>query len=197
MQVKLCPTAKLWLMACSCYWQLRQLFLWFIGPSQVNRIIRVMRVTQCDPLGRQRNANRYSSPSTCDEDYLNGGMVSCIPFSGTTNCQEMICTTTTQKWRTITCTVLPGKPGHDHLHLLRYTGILYHYTKEQIRILADEACCHSSVNRSTFIRNLKTELSVATVKGSALVFQACISQLARKTGKAFQKGATCPHAEVG
>ena len=31
----------------------------------------------------------------------------------------MICTTTTQKWRTITCTVLPGKPGHDPLHLLR------------------------------------------------------------------------------
>ena len=27
--------------------------------------------------------------------------------------------------------------------------------------------------------------------------QAYISQLARKTGKAFQKGATCPHAEVG
>ena len=59
------------------------------------------------------------------------------------------------------------------------------------------ACCHSSVNRSTFIRNSKTELIFATVKGNALVFQACISQLARKSGKAFQKGATCPHAEVG
>ena len=41
------------------------------------------------------------------------------------------------------------------------------------------------------------ELSVATVKGNALVFQACISQLARKTGEAFRKGETCPHAEVG
>ena len=36
------------------------------------------------------------------------------------------------------------------------------------------------VNRSTFIRNLKTELSVATVKGNAVVFQACISQLAQR-----------------
>ena len=43
--------------------------------------------------------------------------------------------------------------------------------KEQIRILADEACCHSSVNRSTLIRNLKTELSVATVKAMPLCFR--------------------------
>ena len=69
--------------------------------------------------------------------------------------------------------------------------------KEQIRMLADEACSHSSVLRSAFVRNLKTALSVATVKGSAFVFQACICQLARKTGKYCQKGATCPHAEVG
>ena len=48
-----------------------------------------------------------------------------------------------------------------------------------------------------FHTNLKTEPSVTTVKGNTLVFQACISQLARKTGKAFHKGATCPHAEVG
>ena len=33
--------------------------------------------------------------------------------------------------------------------------------------------------------------------GNALVFQSCICQLVRKTCKAFQKGATCPHAEVG
>ena len=45
--------------------------------------------------------------------------------------------------------------------------------------------------------HLCTELSVATVKGNALVFQACIRQLAQKTGKAFQEGATRPHAEVG
>ena len=37
---------------------------------------------------------------------------------------------------------------------------------------------------------------LVNVKGNALVIQACISQLARKTGKVFQKGATCPHAEV-
>ena len=91
-----------------------------------------------------------------------------------------------------------GTSGYTYATLAHDThGRLGDVAKEQIRILADEACCHSSVSRSTFIRNLKTELSVATVKGNTLVFQACISQLARKTGKAFQKGATCPHAEVG
>ena len=39
--------------------------------------------------------------------------------------------------------------------------------------------------------------STKTVKGAALVFQACTSQFARTTGKAFQKGATYPHSEVG
>ena len=34
-------------------------------------------------------------------------------------------------------------------------------------------------------------------KGNALVFQACICQLARKTGHAFPKGAKFPHAEAG
>ena len=58
-------------------------------------------------------------------------------------------------------------------------GRLGDEAKEQIRILADEACCHSLVNRSTFIRNLKTELCVATVKRNAPVFQSCISQLGR------------------
>ena len=55
----------------------------------------------------------------------------------------------------------------------------------------------SFIFRHAFEGGLKTELSVATVKGNALMFHACICQLARKTGKAFQKGATCPHAEVG
>ena len=59
-------------------------------------------------------------------------------------------------------------------------------------MLADEACSHASVPRSAFVRNLKTELSVATVKGNALVFQSCICQMARKAGKAFRKWATCP-----
>ena len=78
-----------------------------------------------------------------------------------------------------------------------FSVLKLHQEREQIRKLADEARSHSSVHRSEFVGNMKTESSVATVKGNALVFQACISQLARKTGKAFQKGATCPHAEVG
>ena len=64
-------------------------------------------------------------------------------------------------------------------------------------MLADEACSHSAVQKSAFFRSLKTEHSVATVQGNALVFQACVCQLARKTGQAFRKGATCLHAEVG
>ena len=64
-------------------------------------------------------------------------------------------------------------------------------------MLVDEACSHSSVQRLAFVRNLKTKLSIATVKSNALGFQACICQLAQKTGKAVQEGATCPHAEVG
>ena len=47
--------------------------------------------------------------------------------------------------------------------------------------------CSFCVQRSPFVRNLKTERSVATVKGNAIVFQACIRQLARNQGKAFQK----------
>ena len=34
-----------------------------------------------------------------------------------------------------------------------------HEAKEQIRILANEARCHSTVNRTMFIRNLKTAVS--------------------------------------
>ena len=69
--------------------------------------------------------------------------------------------------------------------------------KEQIKMMAAEACSHgSAVDRSVFVRNLKTEQSVATVKGNAPVFHACTCQLARVTGKDFQKGASCPHAEV-
>jgi hypothetical protein len=49
------------------------------------------------------------------------------------------------------------------------------------------------VHRSAFVGNLKVELSVATMKGNALFFKACIGQM---TGKAFQRGATCPHAKV-
>ena len=45
---------------------------------------------------------------------------------------------------------------------------------------ADEACSYSSVHRSAFVRNLKTELSVATVKGNALVFETCLCQKDRQ-----------------
>ena len=48
-------------------------------------------------------------------------------------------------------------------------GRLGDEAKEQIRILADEACSHTSVQRSAW--NLNTELRVATVKGNALVLQ--------------------------
>ena len=86
-----------------------------------------------------------------------------------------------------------GTSGHTHAMLAHETrGYLGYEAKEQIRMLADEACSHSSVQRSAFVRNLKTELSVATMKGNALVFQACIRQLARKTGKAFQKSGIMP-----
>ena len=52
---------------------------------------------------------------------------------------------------------------HAKVGTARYTyATLVHEThgrlgdeaKQQIRMLEDEACCHSSVNRSTFIRNL-------------------------------------------
>ena len=47
----------------------------------------------------------------------------------------------------------------------------------------------------TLSPHTRPQLSVATVKRN--VFQACTCQLARVTGKTFQKGATCPHAEIG
>ena len=62
---------------------------------------------------------------------------------------------------------------------------------------AAEACSHGALDRSAFVTNLKTEVSVVTVKGNALVFHASACQLARKTGQAVQKGASCPDAEVG
>ena len=57
-------------------------------------------------------------------------------------------------------------------------GHLGDEAKEPIRMLPDEACSRSSVQRSAFARNLKTELSVATVRGNAVLFQACVCQLA-------------------
>ena len=69
--------------------------------------------------------------------------------------------------------------------------------------MADEACSHGAVDRLAFVMNLlgTTELSAATVKGNSFVFHACMCQLAKVTGKAFQiwgkPGKSCPHAEVG
>ena len=72
-----------------------------------------------------------------------------------------------------------GTSGYKHATLAHDThGRLGDEAKEQIKMLADEACSHSSVQISMCSRNLETELSVATVKGNALVFQACICQLA-------------------
>ena len=45
-----------------------------------------------------------------------------------------------------------------------------------------------------------TSLSIRVLlcaEGCAFLFQSCIGQLAQKTGKAFQQGATCPHAKSG
>ena len=55
------------------------------------------------------------------------------------------------------------------------------------------ACIIISSNNAT----QKLSNPIATVKGSAFMLQSCICQFARKTGKAFQKGAACPQAEVG
>ena len=95
---------------------------------------------------------------------------------------------------------------HAKSGILRYSyatlvhethGRVWDEAKERIRMLADEACSHISVHRPALVGNLKTKPSVATVKGNALVSRACISQMARKKGKEFRKGATCPHAKVG
>ena len=57
------------------------------------------------------------------------------------------------------------------------------------QMMADAACRHgSAVDRSAFVRNMKTELGVAAVKGGALVFHVCTCQLARVMGRALQKG---------
>ena len=69
--------------------------------------------------------------------------------------------------------------------------------QEQIELMADKSCSHGAVDSSAFVRNLKTALSLATVKGNALVFHARTCRSAKMTGKAFQKGASWPHAEVG
>ena len=72
-----------------------------------------------------------------------------------------------------------GTSGYTYATLAHEThGRLGDEAKEQIRLLADEACSDSSVQRSAFVGNLKTKLSVATAKGNALVFQSCICQLA-------------------
>ena len=48
-----------------------------------------------------------------------------------------------------------GTSGYKYASLAHEThGRLGDEAKQQIRMLEDEACCHSSVNRSTFIRNL-------------------------------------------
>ena len=48
-----------------------------------------------------------------------------------------------------------GKSGYIYVTLAHEThGRLGDEAQEQIRILADEACCQSSVNRSTFIRSM-------------------------------------------
>ena len=86
-----------------------------------------------------------------------------------------------------------GTLGYTYATLAPEThGRLGDEAKEEIRMLSDEACSHSLVQRSALVRSLKTELSVVTVKGNALVFQSCICQMARKTGKALKKRGNMP-----
>ena len=102
------------------------LFRCLIGPSQVNNIIRVIRVGLCDPLGRQRNTNPYMSSWTNDEEYLNGNRVSCPSSSRTTNCQENIWpvrpshTMPSQKKVNNYVQHLSWKAVNECLHSLRY-----------------------------------------------------------------------------
>ena len=49
--------------------------------------------------------------------------------------------------------------------------------KEHTRKLAEEVYSNSPVHRTALVRNLKTELGVATVKGNAPVFEACVHKL--------------------
>ena len=75
--------------------------------------------------------------------------------------------------------VKEGTLGYAYATLAHEThGRLGDEAKEHIRMLADEACSRSSVQRSAVVRNLKTELSVATFKGNAVVFQSYICRLA-------------------
>ena len=52
------------------------------------------------------------------------------------------------------------------------------------------ACSHTARLHQGSVESMLRDPRVATVKDNALVFQACFGQLARKTGKAFHKGAT-------
>ena len=91
-----------------------------------------------------------------------------------------------------------GTPGYKFATLAHEThGSLGGEAQQQIKLMADEACSHGAVGRSAFAGNLKTELSLATVKGNARVLHACTCQVANMTGEAVQKGASCPHAKVG
>ena len=73
----------------------------------------------------------------------------------------------------------PCECGHIGVHV-RNAGTCYSWPfgRQSERADQDEACSHTSVQRSAFVRNLKTKLSVTTVKGNALVFQSFIFELA-------------------
>ena len=60
--------------------------------------------------------------------------------------------------------------------------------EEQNRMIAHEACSHISVQRSAFVRNLSTDLSVATLKDNATVSQ----PPGPKDGKSFSKSVIMP-----
>lgn len=60
-------------------------------------------------------------------------------------------------------------------------------------MLADEACSHEPLHRSTFDRNYKLRLTVPTRIGTAFYFHACTSPMARA---AFKIVVTWPNAKA-
>ena len=59
-------------------------------------------------------------------------------------------------------------------------------------MLADEACSHTSVQRSEFVRNLKIELSASTVRGNALSVPIMHLPAGPKDGQGISKRGSMP-----
>lgn len=61
-----------------------------------------------------------------------------------------------------------GSLGHSFTTLAQRCAWTFGFeSKEQMTMMADEACSQGSVDRAAFVRSLKTELRVALAKGNA------------------------------